>query len=112
MNEIPAIQNAAGTETPIPRPDSGSLNIIAASGADPVTMQNRICGRPSAFLASSVDPVSRPRTPSCGGCCCSGTLMTSAIELSSFDCAPPPRPATDKFAHGLGGMEGYCLGAG
>src|SRR6266849_6235922 len=45
---------------PIPRPDSGSLNIIAASGADPVTMQKRIWGSPSAFRASSVEPVSRP----------------------------------------------------
>ena len=60
MNDSVAIQKAEGTEIPIPRPDSGSLNIIAASGADPVTMQKRIWGSPSAFRASSVEPVSRP----------------------------------------------------
>jgi hypothetical protein len=57
VNETVASQKAAGTEMPTPKPESGSLNIIAASGADPVTMQKRICGRPSAFRASSVEPV-------------------------------------------------------
>src|SRR4029453_1890625 len=57
VNETVAIMKAAGTEMPIPRPDSGSLNIIAASGAEPVTMQNRIWGSPGGCRASSVAPV-------------------------------------------------------
>src|SRR6516165_6460076 len=80
MNEIPANQNAAGTEMPIPKPDSGSLNIIAASGADPVRMQNRIWGSPSAFLASSFDPVSCANPLSW---VVLGTSLTSVIQ-------PPP----------------------
>ena len=63
MNETVASQKAAGTEMPMPRPDSGSLNIIAASGAEPVTMQNRTCGSPSAFRASSLEPVTPIRPP-------------------------------------------------
>src|SRR5215207_9770445 len=61
VNETVASQKAAGTEIPTPRPDSGSLNIIAARGAEPVTMQNKTWGSPRAFRASSVEPViSRP----------------------------------------------------
>src|SRR5262245_9079426 len=78
VNETVAIMKAAGTEMPMPRPESGSLNIIAASGADPVTMQNRICGSPSAFRASSVDPV----TPFAAG---AGALVASMQSPFGLD---------------------------
>src|ERR1700685_850598 len=78
MKENPANQKAAGPAMPSPDPDSGSLNIIAASGADPVTMQNRSWGSPSALRASSVEPVRRPRPPSAGVV---GALVTSAMSL-------------------------------
>jgi hypothetical protein len=35
------MRNAAGAPEPPPRTAIGTLNIIAASGAAPVTMQNR-----------------------------------------------------------------------
>ena len=47
--------NAAGTAYPPPDTATGTLNIIAASGAAPVTMQNSTWGNPSAFLARPPD---------------------------------------------------------
>ena len=47
--------NAAGTAYPPPDTATGTLNIIAASGAAPVTMQNNTWGNPSAFFARSAD---------------------------------------------------------
>src|SRR3954470_12711753 len=45
--------NAAGEAYPPPRVATGTLNSMAASGAAPVTMQNRTDGRPSTPPASS-----------------------------------------------------------
>src|SRR5262245_38951098 len=109
VNETVAIMKAAGTEMPMPRPESGSLNIIAASGAEPVTMQNRICGSPSAFRASSVDPV----TPLAAG---AGALVASMQSPFGLD---PSRPrvveaggeAYDLEAGGATSFGDFCMNA-
>src|SRR5690349_5346971 len=87
-----ATQNADGTEMPIPRPDRGLLNIMAARGADPVTMQNKIWGSPSAFRASSSDPASRERL---GSWLTVSTLPASmGLLLRLMPGASEPRRAT------------------
>src|SRR3954453_11251940 len=53
VNATVAMMKAAGTAYPPPDTATGTLNIIAASGAAPVTMQNNTAGRPSASRASS-----------------------------------------------------------
>src|SRR5579862_607777 len=108
MKENPANQNAAGTAMPIPEPDSGSLNIIAASGADPVTMQNRSCGSPSAFRASSVDPVRRePKPPSVA----SGAPTVSVMPTPQFGFHLTPCPCL-KRGHVAAGAQTTALQSG
>ena len=86
VSAIVATRNAAGTAYPPPETATGTLNIIAASGAAPVTMQNRTAGRPSASRASSFDAGA-----AVGAAGVATDMGRSTSRYPIFDSGPPSR---------------------
>src|SRR4051794_38159721 len=75
------MMKAAGTAYPPPETATGTLNIIAARGAAPVTMQNNTWGNPSALFARPPD--------SCTGVTADGASVTGLIRPPAADDGPP-----------------------
>src|SRR4051794_39842083 len=75
------MMKAAGTAYPPPETATGTLNIIAASGAAPVTMQNSTWGNPSALFARPPD--------SWTGVTADGASVTGLMRPPAADDGPP-----------------------
>src|SRR4051794_31890733 len=75
------MMKAAGTAYPPPETATGTLNIIAASGAAPVTMQNNTWGNPNALFASPPDSLT--------GVTADGASVTGLMRPPAADDGPP-----------------------